>query len=1446
MANSDGRVVIDVLVNQQAAQQDINRIDALLRDLGSNAGNGLDNALRDRLRDIENDVQDLGGEIEDNISEGFNNAGNATEGLSKKFSMLKVAAAGIFVGLGAAVLDMAKDFDQSVTKIQNSLGTTREEAVKLGDTAVSAWADGFGESVEDVSDSLIQVKQNMKGIGDGAELEGATKKAMALGQTFDADVNEVTRAANNIMKSFGKDSNEAFDLMAKGAQSGLNMSNEMFDNLAEYTPLWGQMGYEAEDMFNTLINASEAGVYNLDYVNDVMKEFQIRLKDGSKGTADAMAQLPEATQKMFEGFQEGKYTVKDMQEAVLTDLEKMDDQVLANQIGVGLFGTKWEDLESKAMYALNGTKDAMKGYEGAADDVVKTLEESFDYRLKKVTRGAQEALKPLASAFLGIAEIALPPIEKAFGVISEKVEGFTNYLKEHSDDIKRIFKAVTSAIGSIAGGAWEAASEAFDGIISFLKDITGFENSGEAFEGIADAFEKLAEHKDELKMIGEILLTVFAAKAVYSGVVGITGAVKVGASAFKTASTAVKGLVTGVKAAGGAAKGLQVVMKALFAVLRLNPIGLVITAIFALIAGFKLLYKHNEGFRDFVDGLVKRWKSFPKEAKKSWNNFVEWLSDSWKSIKKFFGRIGDGAEQMKDDFVKSVKRLKNNVTEGFEDLKDAAIKKVKGLYNGVTDWFRDTRDKASDIVDGVKDSVKDKFENMKDGAISRSKGLYNGVKNWFGDMRDKTTDLTESTKDRVKNKFENMKDGVIDRSKDIYNGVSKWFRNMRDKAGDIVDNAKDKVKRGFKNMKEAVSDIVKDMYENVKKWFDKIFDKAKELPGDMASGIKKGKEKVKDAATSVGNGAREGVNKLIGGVEKGVNFIMGAVGADDVKIKTIPKFATGTGGHSGGPMMVNDSPIGDYKELVKLPDGRSFIPEGRNVVFDAPSGTQVMRADHTRQLADKLGIKRYASGTGFLAGAKDFVSGVIGKADSVFDNIDKFISAPVKFVTGIIFDKLEKIMKSFGAKGLPKDLGFALPKFVAEKAKDWVKGLLEGGAGGGDFGSYQPFTGDFNKKSNSKGVYDYLYDLGEQIVNKFKGKYKGLYISSGLRHTSNNTGGVVSDHTTGLGLDLARGGVRDNSYYHMAKTLQNHPYLKFVVGSNKWSKGGGAFTAYPYAKQSDHSNHLHLSAVGPKEAKNAGGGFGSGGKIGGSAKAWTNDIKRAHKQIYGTNISARGLREVLEQIQTESGGNAKVSQGIYDVNSRNGSGGAKGLLQFIQSTFNNYKVKGHGNIWNGYDQLLALFNVSDWYNAITRAGPGKGWSPRSGRVVGYANGTNNASRGLHGVNENGEELMFFNGGEAVVPHELSKKALASAFKDMSYNATLTKQAGALITNAARQQQTQQNNNGLNKYQVDEIITAIKQAGSNKDVIINLDGREFVRVVNARQAHDLQQINYFGG
>ncbi|EPU41031.1 phage tail tape measure protein [Streptococcus agalactiae] len=77
------------------------------------------------------------------------------------------------------------------------------------------------------------------------------------------------------------------------------------------------------------------------------------------------------------------------------------------------------------------------------------------------------------------------------------------------------------------------------------------------------------------------------------------------------------------------------------------------------------------------------------------------------------------------------------------------------------------------------------------------------------------------------------------------------------------------------------------------------------------------------------------------------------------------KFANGTDYHPGGFAMVNDQKGSLYKELVTLPNGQSFIPDGRDVILPLPRGSKVMKASSTRDYMYDLGIPKYASGIGF-------------------------------------------------------------------------------------------------------------------------------------------------------------------------------------------------------------------------------------------------------------------------------------------------------------------------------------------------------------------------------------------------------------------------------------------------------------------------------------------------
>ncbi|ADA79893.1 putative tape measure protein [Lactobacillus phage phiPYB5] len=115
---------------------------------------------------------------------------------------------------------------------------------------------------------------------------------------------------------------------------------------------------------------------------------------------------------------------------------------------------------------------------------------------------------------------------------------------------------------------------------------------------------------------------------------------------------------------------------------------------------------------------------------------------------------------------------------------------------------------------------------------------------------------------------------------------------------------------------------------------------------------------------------------------------------------------------------------------------------------------------------------------------------------------------------------------------------------------------------------------------------------------------------------------------------------------------------------------------------------------------------------GSGAQRWKPYIEKAFKELH-VNASEAKINKLLRQIQTESGGNPTIRQQISDKNSRSGNP-AQGLLQFIPSTFNHWALKGHGQILNGYDQILAAIN------ALEHGGEG-GWG-NVGNGHGWANG----------------------------------------------------------------------------------------------------------------------------
>lgn len=162
---------------------------------------------------------------------------------------------------------------------------------------------------------------------------------------------------------------DAFSLIAAGAQNGLDYSGELIDTINEYSSQFSKLGFTADGMFNLLQSGADSTAWNLDKVGDAIKEFSIRAIDGSDTTVSAFEDLGYNAKKIMATFAAGGEGANTAFFEVLNTLMDVDDQVKRDALGVSLFGTMWEDLGVEAMQAMADASSAAYDTQGALEQI---------------------------------------------------------------------------------------------------------------------------------------------------------------------------------------------------------------------------------------------------------------------------------------------------------------------------------------------------------------------------------------------------------------------------------------------------------------------------------------------------------------------------------------------------------------------------------------------------------------------------------------------------------------------------------------------------------------------------------------------------------------------------------------------------------------------------------------------------------------------------------------------------------------------------------------------------------------------------------------------------------------------------------------------------------------------------------------------------------------------
>lgn len=791
----------------------------------------------------------------------------------------------------------------------------------------------------------------------------------------------------------------------------------------------------------------------------------------------------------------------------------------------------------------------------------------------------------------------------------------------------------------------------------------------------------------------------------------------------------------------------------------------------------------KKNYDNGVKGLTKSFNSYKKKAEKSWSSHWKGLNKSadstWKSVKK-------GAESGTKDLLGNLKNYASEAGKKWKDHHKAEL----DVYD---DFSRNLKKNHGNLFEALKATSRDSLNKLKKGFSDKWNDIKRNTSNTWNDMKSDS---------------------------------SKWGRNMNSWFSNFGKNWQ----KGWSNLSKGVNSIFSNMWKAMHK---------------------------------LGKNAMNGLIDIVNGGIGAVNDVIYFFGGGHSTVKKLSHFATGTGYFGSQRRAIteptlamvndgNDSPETGNKEALYRPmTGEFGIFQGRNTTTMLLPGDEVLNASDTKNLMSAMGVAHFANGGigGFFSNigknVGNFFGGIGSWAKNTMDGMKKFFDLAKKIVSGPQ-KYLDGIFKWTGVKGLSRGAFHTMITKGFDKGKkqvsafwktlwNMVSSSLDGEAEGGLLGAVEKYGKDKPYVWGAEGPDSFdCSGLVKYALEKAFGKSFPHY--SGDQYSASR---AVKDPQIGDLVFFGPGGRNHVGVYAGGGKIWSAMNPSSGIGMAKVSdfhEGAVSYRRIPGLKNESGDGDVKANSGLEKFIKDLkplkgffsfiskiGDLFGLGGDEkdpnGTGADRWGEDIKKAAETMH-TSVTPTEIRKIISMIAGESRGNPKAVQPGADPDG-DGSGPARGLLQYKTRTFNAYKVRGHGNIYHGWDQLLALFNDSNWRNDIHF---GAGWGPTGHKR--YANG------GL------ANEPSIF--GEAGLEMAIPLSAVKSS---RSYE-LLGKTAAIVAARDNLQPANSNNNLGEKLDKVIDLLTAILTSPSTVETSINMDkqalGNSITEVVNARMR--LNSIN----
>ena len=515
----------------------------------------------------------------------------------------------------------------------------------------------------------------------------------------------------------------------------------------------------------------------------------------------------------------------------------------------------------------------------AADDTTDVLKQLGDISLGNADKlqTLVRAYGKMSSAHKVTLENVNMMIDAGFNPLNQICEAtgesMSDLYKRISDgkvsfsELQAAVSAATSEGGQFYNGMLEA-SQTFSGRMSTLKDnvsaLTGELTSGlfaalgelvvklnEVVVSFLDSDEKMAQLKETIGIATAVVAAAGTAFLTYKGYVAAATAIEVIHTAATTAMTAAH------KAAEAGATGLAVAQAGLNAVLKANPIGLVVAALAALAAGLVTAYKTSETFRNAVNSA---FASVKKIAQNAIGTVVDWINElvakirgaaaALANLKNGVGAAQDAYNGYMDNYNK-----RKNAKQWDSSHKDLEWDDDNG-------WVpKGTSSSGNGSSRAGSQTAANPYPAITSGAKKASKATKQAAAEVVKSISDTTTEIdgkitrtTENITETLSNGKKQQKQVITETSRQMVDGVLKDIKTITE-----VD---EKGKKTVKQTMETVREVAKTITSTTSGIVDGVKTSTKTVTETLTDGTETQKRVITQTYDDVVDGALVTVERV--------------------------------------------------------------------------------------------------------------------------------------------------------------------------------------------------------------------------------------------------------------------------------------------------------------------------------------------------------------------------------------------------------------------------------------------------------------------------------------------------------------------------------------------------------------------------------------------------------